>query len=827
MSNTMLGFQSAARLVLLVAFFVFLAEALVMLLMPLIPSHSRLLSALIDATILIIIISPALYFGLFRTLTNIIEQRKRAEADSKKHRNHLEAMVKERTTEISALLEGSHALLKHRQFETSARLIFEKSKETIGAQAGYIALLNQAGTENEIWYLDSGGLPCTVDPSLPMPVRGFRKEAFDQGKAVYENHFSTSQWQQFMPEGHALCENVLFVPLVVNEKPVGLLGLANKPSGFNDNDARIASAFGELASIALLNSRTLESLANSEERFRSVAETALDAIVAIDAQGHVIFWNRSAEKMFGYATDEIESVDQIIPDQFRDTHRTSLKQVVITGQTNFTDKTLRYEGLRKDGTQFPVEMSLASWTTIEGVFFTAIIRDISSQIQAENELRNANNELENRVKERTQKLLLANLNLENEIEERKSVEAELQKNNVMLQAVFDGISEPLILLDKQMRVKIMNKSATDYFGITGGSDPYGKLCYEAAGKSSPCDGCRIPEVLSTGETTTLERKNVDHPERLEQVVIYPLREKSGDAGEVIIRVNDITKVRQFEKQLIQSEKMASLGILVASIAHEINNPNNFVTFNIPILRSYLNEMLPIIDAYAEKHPDLELCQMTYPEFREDIFKLLDNVGNGSARIDSFVTNLREFSQNGRLTRFSWVDLARLSDKVVSMCQNKIRKVIKSFLKDIPEGLSKIHTDPHSLEQVLINLLMNALQAADKPDSWVKLAVSVNNDWKNHTIIQVSDNGCGIDDAIRSRIFDPFFTTKSATEGTGLGLYVCHNLVAGLGGYINVESTAGEGSTFTVTLPDKERRREPRIQGLVTHWPVGGQGKEMG
>lgn len=981
--------KSAARLVFLIAVFVFLGEALVMIFMPLIPFRSTLLPALIDASMLIIILSPALYFGLFRSLVQIIEKRRQAETELRKHHDHLEDTVKERTTEISALLEGSRAVLKHRDFETSARLIFEKCKETIGAQAGYIALLDKTGTENEIWYLNSGGLTCSVDPSLSMPIRGFRKEAFEKGRAVYENHFFDSQWQQLMPPGHVLCENVLFAPLIIDEKPIGLLGLANKPSGFNDNDLRIATAFSELASISLLNSRTLESLTTSEERLRSVVETAMDAIVAVDSQGHVIFWNQSAEKMFGYSPDEIigKSVCQIIPHQYRDAHSVSFKQVIATGQSNLAGKILRFNGLKKDDSEFPLELTIASWKTREGLFFTAIIQDISRQIQTENGLKweldvnaalsalyeplitpsacigeiaatvlekakqvtksehgyvssinpltgnadihnfsammdegcritpektiafckneeghygglwgyalntlepfytnepqnhpdseglpeghipikrflgvpvklgqkpvgqialanktgdytdldleaigrvanfyalaiqkhmtdealqSAKEELEKRVEERTQKLLLTNLNLENEIEERKLAEAELQKNKGMLQATFDGISEPLILVDRQMRVKIMNKGAEKYYGITDFNDIYGKFCYEAAGKSGPCDACQIPQAVSTGETIIFERKNPDNPERLEQIVIYPIKDDNDKTGDAIIRVTDITEAKQFERMLIQSEKMASLGVLVSSVAHEINNPNNFVTFNIPILRDYVQEMLPIMDTYAEKHPELELCHMPYPQFRRDIFKLLDNVEHGSGRISSFVSNLREFAQSGGIKPFSWVDLAILAAKVLSICQNKIRKTVKSLIKDIPEGLPKIYSDPYALEQVLINLMINAAQAADKPDSWIKLTVAVTDEWKNHAIIQVSDNGCGIDDKHRLKIFDPFFTTKTSPEGTGLGLYVCHNLIEGLGGRIEVESKPGEGSTFSVILPDKERRQKPRV-----------------
>ena len=981
--------NSVARLVFLIAAFVFLGETLVMIFMPTIPFHSPFLPALIHATMLIIILFPALYFGLFRSLIQIIEKRRQAETELKKHHDHLEDIVKERTAEISALLEGSRDVLKHRDFEASARLIVEKCKETIGAQEGYIALLDKTGTENEIWYLNSGGLTRSFDPSLSRAFRGFRKEAFEKGRAIYENRFFESQWHHLMPPGHVLWKNILFAPLIIDEKPIGQLGLANKPSGFNDNDLRIATAFSELASISLLNSRRLEYSTNSEEGLRLVVENAMDAIVAVDSQGHVIFWNQCAEKIFGYLPEEIigKSVCQIIPHQYRDAHSASFKKVIATGQPKLTGEILRFNGLKKDNSEFPLELTIASWKTREDLFFAAIIRDISRQIQTENGLKweldvnaalsslyepliipstnigeiaatilekakqltksehgyvasinpvtgnadvhnfnammeegcriitekkivftkranglygglwghalntlepfytnepqnhpafeglpeghiaiqrflgvpvklgqklvgqiavanktgdytdldleaivrvanfyalaiqkhmtdealqKTNDELEDRVKERTQKLMLTNLNLEKEIEERKLAEAELKKNKAMLQSTFDGISEPLTLVDRQMRVKIMNKGAQKYYGLTGFNDIYGKFCYEVVGKSFPCDVCQIPSIVSEGKGITFERKNPDDPERLEQIVIYPIKDDNVDIGDSIIRVTDITEAKQLERMLIQSEKMASLGVLVSSFAHEINNPNNFVTFNIPILRNYVQEMLPIIDKYEEKNPDLEFCHMPYPQFRRDIFKLLDNMEHGSGRISAFVSNLRDFAKFGGIKPFSWVDLEALVDMVLSICQNKIRKTVKSFINDVPGGLPKIYSDPYSLEQILIILLLNAAQAADKPDSWVKLTIAVNDELKDHVIIKVSDNGCGIDDKNRLKIFDLFFTTKASLEGTGLGLYVCNNLVEGLGGRISVESKPGEGSTFTVILPNKERRQKPKV-----------------
>jgi PAS domain S-box-containing protein len=287
--------------------------------------------------------------------------------------------AEDRQLEISLLLTGASAILKHRQFEDAARTIFDSCKNIVEASAGYVALLSKEGTENEVLFLDSGGLQCRVDPSLAMPIRGLRAEAYNLGKVVYDNDFSISEWVRYLPIGHVGLDNVLFAPLIIEGRVVGLLGLANKPGGFTENDARLASAFGELAAVALLNSRTLETLENSEERFRSVAETASDAIAVVDQHGKIIFWNRGAETMFGFASDEVinQEATIIMPAQFHEAHKQGLHRIVSTGKSKIIGKTVEMVGLRKDDSEFPLELSLASWTTKEGIFFTAIIRDIT------------------------------------------------------------------------------------------------------------------------------------------------------------------------------------------------------------------------------------------------------------------------------------------------------------------------------------------------------------------------------------------------------------------------------------------------------------------
>ena len=206
--------------------------------------------------------------GYFAAVFEDITERKRME---QKVSDSLEES-KRRESEISALLKASKAVLQNKEFLDSARAIFDGAKELIGATAGYVALLSDNGSENEVLFLDAGGLPCTVDPSLPMPIRGLRAEAYNSGKVTFENVFNKSEWTKFMPCGHVQLKNVLFAPLMIGQRPVGVIGLANKPGGFNERDVEMAMAFGEIASVALVNSKMLEMLEENEKELKKHSE---------------------------------------------------------------------------------------------------------------------------------------------------------------------------------------------------------------------------------------------------------------------------------------------------------------------------------------------------------------------------------------------------------------------------------------------------------------------------------------------------------------------------------------------------------------------------
>lgn len=437
-------------------------------------------------------------------------------------------------------------------------------------------------------------------------------------------------------------------------------------------------------------------------------------------------------------------------------------------------------------------------------------------------LKEARDELEDRIQERTAELVDANRALTSEIEERRRMARMLKKNMQMLQSLFDGITDPLILLDRDMRIKIINHAAKAYYELDDTTRAIGKRCHEALRKEpSPCEGCAVPRAIEEAQNIGFERPGFMDSTKFESVDIYLLKNPQHHVDDVILRINDMTQRKILEKQIIQNEKMASLGVLVSSIAHEINNPNNFISFNLPILRDYLHELLPVVDKHAEMALNLEFCNLPYAELRDDIPRLLDNIEQGTNRINMLVSSLKDFSRTRKMPHLSWVDLKSTMHKAVNMCQSEIKKTVYDFRLNVPEAMTLVYTDPHSIEQVLINLIVNAAQSADKADSFIHISAAKGSGRTSHTIIEVVDNGCGIPQNQLKHIFDPFYTTKPIGQGTGMGLYVCNNIIEELGGWIKVESNQGQGAKFTVILPDID----PSTKNRITPGPGDQTGKD--
>ena len=840
--------RSQVRLVMLITLSVFICEASVMLVISFLPMFSVWLHALLDATLLVMLLAPVLYFCLFRTLVRHIARRRQVEDELKKHRDHLEELVTERTAKLTAanrnlqkeISERKRAEAELTESEDRTRRIADRLPlliASLDADRRY-RFLNQ---EHERRYGISppefvGRKVADLIGSKHYDVIRARIDTVLSGKpVVFEEKIA-------LPDGTIRHYLAQCIPDVHHNKEItGYFYVAQditaRKQAENELNQELAinSALSELyeplisptASVEDITLTVLDkakSLTQSEHGYVSTIDPATGDNVShtltemmkdqcnVTPQNQIVFplgedgryaglWGHSLNTAVGFFTnsppDHFSSAGlprgHIPIDRFLSVPVMLGEELV--GQIALANKKDDYTA--KD---------------LEAIGRVAEFYALAIQGNRVNKaLQEAKDDLEKRVEDRTAELFEANKKLRNEINDRIRFQEQLQHSKSMLQAVVDAISEPLILLSEDMVVKMLNRAAADYYGLSEYKDILDSKCHEMLRASAaPCEGCEIPAAASSGKSLMFERKGFMEPDRLERVSIYPVKEMDGDSSDLLIRISDITEQRLFEKQLIHSEKMSSLGVLVSSIAHEINNPNSFISFNIPILRDYIEEMMPIVDAYAAGHPDLEICRLAFPEFRKDIANLLVNIEHGSGRISTFVSNLKDFSQLREKVEEDWIELASLIEKVLAICQVQLKKNVKSFVTNIPENLPRIWTDPAALEQILINLLVNAAQAVDKNDSRVELNVEVHHSWLNHAILEVKDNGAGMDEQTLQKIFDPFFTTKSRTGGTGLGLYVSHNLVQGLRGRIEVESESAKGSTFRVILPDKERRSKDRF-----------------
>lgn len=274
----------------------------------------------------------------------------------------------------------------------------------------------------------------------------------------------------------------------------------------------------------------------------------------------------------------------------------------------------------------------------------------------------------------------------------------------------------------------------------------------------------------------------------------------------------IKKLEETKNQLLQSEKMASIGQLAAGVAHEINNPVGFIKSNFSSLKHYANELNEAISKFSNIIEGFESDGATQKikeineehdiEFvTEDITNLLEESFDGISRIEEIVKSLKHFSRS---------DTNQWEEADINAGIESTLKVVAHELKYLAE-IEKNYSDlplvqclPMQINQVVMNLLVNSAQAMDAKQKEGKVTISTEND-DSRINIKIQDNGKGMDAKVMSKIFDPFFTTKDVGKGTGLGLSLSYSIIQKHKGNISVDSELGAGTTFTITLPVKQEQ----------------------
>lgn len=770
--------------------------------------------------------------------------------------NNALAELQKRSREASALLAGSQAILMHREFKSAARTIFDSCKNTIGATGGYVALLSKEGVDNEVLFLESGGRPCSVDPTLPMPIRGLRGEVYRTGKAAYDNTFAESEWTAFMPAGHVPLDNVLFAPLVLEDRVVGLLGLANKPGGFTQNDAEMATAFGRLAAIALSNSRMLESLEESEKtvlREKEALQVIMDntgaQLAYLDSDFNFIKVNTAYARGSGRAEAELIGKNHfvIFPSE---ENRAIFERVRATGQpVVYHDKPFEFLDQPERG------ITYWDWTL-------APVKDDSGQVQG---------------------LVLSLV----DTTERVRAEERIRQAAQQWQETFDAIPDLISIHDRNYQIVRVNRALSRAYGMTP-EQLVGKSCYQIFHQSGqPIENCPHQQTLRTGQPTKAEFFESSQDAYLD-VSTAPIVDASGEITGSVHIARDITERKRIENELkVKDHAVASAisGIAITDLNGRLTyaNPaclnlwnyerdkvigkhssiffadkgegesalkailekgawqgelkakrNDGSTFDVQVSANLVTDaggepfcmMASFVDITERKRIEQikdEFIGLVSHELRTpltvingclstvvtewenlqpvEIQQLLRDAILESETLSHLLENLLELSRF-QAERLVLYEEPTNIQTLVKETLTKIKRQAPShrFTTSLPDRLPPLVIDPLRIERILYNLLDNAAKYS-RPGTYIRVSARAE---PEHLVISVSDHGRGLSPTEQARLFSPFQRLENGrpdrTRGAGLGLLVCRRLVEAHGGEIWVESKEGKGSTFFFTLP---------------------------
>ena len=254
-----------------------------------------------------------------------------------------------------------------------------------------------------------------------------------------------------------------------------------------------------------------------------------------------------------------------------------------------------------------------------------------------------------------------------------------------------------------------------------------------------------------------------------------------------------------QQQLMHASKMVALGTLVSGVAHEINNPNNFIMLNSPILKEAWENAMPILEKYYAENGDFLIGGMSFTEMRKNIPALFSGISDGAERIKQIVGDLKNYVRDDTADLSQAVDINEVIKSAVALLSNMIKKSTNRFSIEYAKKSPSLKGNFQRLEQVMINLIQNACQALPDPKKGIFITVQFIKE-KSTVVIKVRDEGAGIPPETLLHITDPFFTTKHHSGGVGLGLSISSKIVEEHGGTMHFESAIGAGTTATITLP---------------------------
>lgn len=409
-------------------------------------------------------------------------------------------------------------------------------------------------------------------------------------------------------------------------------------------------------------------------------------------------------------------------------------------------------------------------------------------------------------------LLGITLVLTTNILRRRRAEAELRRSeqsykqlSQQFQIILDGIPDGLTLISPEMQVIWSNREAGNYFNQRLGSIPGEYCCKLLYNRASICDNCPAVTAFQSGVD---EEAIITTPDgRVLEVKAFPVKTAAGEISHVIMLASDVTDKKRLLEETIRASRLASLGELAAGVAHEINNPNALILLNTELVKKACADAGPILKKHYEQHGDFLLGGLPYAEMREEMPHLFSEMFDGAGRIKRIVEDLKDFARADGPELREAIDLNEAVRAALRLAGNTIKNATNRLTTELAPGLPLFIGNLQRIEQVVVNLVMNACQAL--PDKEKGVAIDTYYDaGRRACVIRVSDEGVGIPRENLPHITDPFFTTKRESGGTGLGLSVSMRIVKDYGGTLEFHSALNEGTTVHLYLPVEQEVTGP-------------------
>ncbi|EGJ50334.1 7TM diverse intracellular signaling domain-containing protein [Desulfocurvibacter africanus] len=382
---------------------------------------------------------------------------------------------------------------------------------------------------------------------------------------------------------------------------------------------------------------------------------------------------------------------------------------------------------------------------------------------------------------------------------RAAVEA-LEERDRRVRAIFDQSFQFMSLLDAQGRVLEINRSVLEHHEIKR-EDIIGRPLSEVDPHFNPARREILRDALARAGQGEFMRFELSQHGNHVDISIKPVFGEDGKVQLMVAEGRDVTELHRVQQQMYHADKMAALGRIIAGVAHEINNPNNFIYFNLPVLRDYLLAIRAELDECLKERPEARIMNMLPEDLMNDVFQLLEDMEHGSRRITGIVDELKNYIRGqGEDEEMRPESLATVSGQVMTLVGKQVRKSVGALTVDVPADLPRVVMHPGRIEQVLINLLINASQALEGvPHAEAAIVLRARADGTGMVRMDVEDNGPGIPPEILSSVFEPFFTTKGKQHGTGLGLAISQRIAEEHGGSLAVDSRP-DRTVFSLRLP---------------------------